>query len=287
MSKVSIRFFDDREVRAIWDEQNSKWWYSIIDIISILTDSKSPRKYWSVMKTRLKKEWNQLTTKCSQLKLESSDGKKYATDCFSQDDILEVIKLIPWKNSIKFLDWFTYNDNSIDWQSKLKAYNLFESNLINEFEIGTSKWLQQIHAYLFGWLYDFAWKIRQKNISKWGFRFASAEFLEDTLKDIEKMPENTFEEIINKYIEMNIAHPFMEWNGRSARIWLDLIFKKQLKKCVDWSQISKNYYMSAMIESPKNIDNITNLIKNALTPEIHSREMYMKWIDYSYYYEEE
>lgn len=287
MSKVSIRFFDDREVRAIWDEQNSKWWYSIIDIISILTDSKSPRKYWSVMKTRLKKEWNQLTTKCSQLKLESSDGKKYATDCFSQDDILEVIKLIPWKNSIKFLDWFTYNDNSIDWQSKLKAYNLFESNLINEFEIGTSKWLQQIHAYLFGWLYDFAWKIRQKNISKWGFRFASAEFLEDTLKDIEKMPENTFEEIINKYIEMNIAHPFMEWNGRSARIWLDLIFKKQLKKCVDWSQISKNYYMSAIIESPKNIDNITNLIKNALTPEIHSREMYMKWIDYSYYYEEE
>ncbi len=287
MSKVSIRFFDDREVRAIWDEQNSKWWYSIIDIISILTDSKSPRKYWSVMKTRLKKEWNQLTTKCSQLKLESSDGKKYATDCFSQDDILEVIKLIPWKNSIKFLDWFTYNDNSIDWQSKLKAYNLFESNLINEFEIGTSKWLQQIHAYLFGWLYDFAWKIRQKNISKWGFRFASAEFLEDTLKDIEKMPENTFEEIINKYIEMNIAHLFMEWNGRSARIWLDLIFKKQLKKCVDWSQISKNDYMKAMIESPKNTDNITNLIKNALTPEIHSREMYMKWIDYSYYYEEE
>ena len=136
---------------------------------------------------RLKQKSFQLTTKCSQLKLESSDGKKYATDCFSQDDILEVIKLIPWKNSIKFLDWFTYSDNSIDWKSKLKAYNLFESNLINEFEIGTSKWLQQIHAYLFWWLYDFAWKIRQKNISKWGFRFASAEFLENTLKDIEKM----------------------------------------------------------------------------------------------------
>jgi len=101
------------------------------------------------------------------------------------------------------------------------------------------------------------------------------------------MPENTFEEIINKYIEMNIAHPFIEWNGRSARIWLDLILKKQLKKCVDWSGISKNDYMNAMIESPKNIDKITSLIKNALTPEIHSREMYMKWIDYSYYYEED
>ena len=232
MSKVSIRFFDDREVRAIWDDENSKWWYSIIDIISILTYSIAPRKYWSVMKTRLKKEGNQLTTKCSQLKLESSDWKKYATDCFSQDDILEVIKLIPWKNSIKFLDWFTYSDNSIDWQSKLKAYNLFESNLINEFEIGTSKGLQQIHAYLFGWLYDFAGKIRQKNISKWGFRFASAEFLENTLVEIEKMPENTFEEILSKYVEINIAHPFMEWNGRTARIWLDLILKKNLKKCV-------------------------------------------------------
>lgn len=163
MTKVSIRFFDDREVRAIWDEQNSKWWYSIIDIIAILTDSKSSRKYWSVMKIRLKKDWNQLTTKCSQLKLESSDGKKYATDCFSQDDILEVIKLIPWKNSIKFLDWFIYSDNSIDWKSKLKAYNLFESNLINEFEIGTSKWLQQIHAYLFWWLYD----CNGRKSSKW------------------------------------------------------------------------------------------------------------------------
>lgn len=287
MTKVSIRFFDDREVRAIWDEQNSKWWYSIIDIIAILTDSKSSRKYWSVMKIRLKKDWNQLTTKCSQLKLESSDGKKYATDCFSQDDILEVIKLIPWKNSIKFLDWFTYSDNSIDWKSKLKAYNLFESNLINEFEIGTSKWLQQIHAYLFWWLYDFAWKIRQKNISKWGFRFASAEFLENTLKEIEKMPENTFEDIINKYIEINIAHPFMEWNWRSARIWLDLILKKQLKKCVDWSQISKNDYMIAMVESPQSDDKITKLVKNALTSDINSREMFMKWIDYSYYYEEE
>lgn len=287
MSRVSIRFFDDREVRAVWDEQNSKWWFSVIDIITVITDSNNPRKYWSVMKTRLKKDWNQLTTKCSQLKLESSDWKKYLTDCFSQDDIIEIIKIIPSKKSIKFLNWFTYSDNSIDWQSKKKAYTLFESNLIGDIEVWTMKGLQQIHAYLFGWLYDFAGKIRQKNISKWGFRFASAEFLENTLREIEKMPENTFEEILGKYIEMNIAHPFMEWNGRSARIWLDLILKKQLKKCVDWSQISKNDYMSAMIESPQNADTITTLVKNALTPEIHSREMFMKWIDYSYYYEEE
>lgn len=287
MSKVSIRFFDDREVRALWDDENSKWWFSIVDIIAILTESTNPRKYWSVMKTRLKKQWNELTTKCSQLKLISTDGKKYATDCFSQDDILEVVKLVPGKNALKFLDWFTYSDNSIDGQSKLKAYNLFESSMIHSIEVGTSKGLQQIHAYLFGGLYDFAGKIRQKNISKWGFRFASAEYLSETLQDIEQMPENTLEEIVEKYIEMNIAHPFMEGNGRSARIWLDLILKKQLKRCVDWSQISKSDYMSAMIQSPTNAQVIHTLIEHALTDEIDSREMYMKGIDYSYYYEEE
>lgn len=118
------------------------------------------------MKTRLKKEESQLTTKCSQLKLVSADGKKYATDCFSQDDIIEVIKMIPSKKSMKFLDWFTYSDNSIDGQSKLKAYALFESSLIESIDAGTTKGLQQIHAYLFGGLYDFAGQIRRKNISK-------------------------------------------------------------------------------------------------------------------------
>ncbi len=146
--------------------------------------------------------------------------------------------------------------------------------------------MQQIHAYLFGGLYDFAGKIRQKNISKSGFQFAMAQFLDNTLKEIEQMPENTFEEIVNKYIEMNIAHPFMEGNGRSTRIWLDLILKKHIAKCVDWSKISKNDYMDAMIESPTNSIIITNFLKNALTNEINSREMFMKGIDYSYYYEE-
>ena len=129
---------------------------------------------------------------------------------------------------MKFLDWFLYSDNTIDGQSKKKAYTLFESNLINEFEIGTMKGLKQIHAYLFGGLYDFAGKIRQKNISKGGFQFANAQFLDTTLKTIEKMSEDSFEAIIKKYIEMNIAHPFMECNGRSTRIWLDLILKKQI-----------------------------------------------------------
>ncbi len=284
--KISIRFFDNREVRAVWDDAQSKWWYSIVDVITILTESANPRKYWSVLKTRLKKEGNQLTTKCSQLKLVSADGKKYATDCFSQDDIIEVIKLIPGKKTMKFLDWFTYSDNSIDGQSKLKAYALFESSFINNIEVGTTRGLQQIHAYLFGGLYDFAGQIRQKNISKGGFQFAMAQYLDDTLRTIEKMPENSFDAIVDKYIEMNVAHPFLEGNGRSTRIWLDLIFKKQLKKCVDWSKIQKNDYLNAMTESTTTGDMIRHLLQGALTDEIESREMFMKGVDYSYYYEE-
>jgi len=202
------------------------------------------------------------------------------------EGIITLWKTFPWTKANRFIEWFTYSDESIDWKSKIKAYALFKSSLIDDVEGGTIKGLQQIHAYLFGGLYDFAGQIRQKNISKGGFQFAMVQYLENTLKEIEKMPENTFEEIVNKYIETNIAHPFMEGNGRSTRIWLDLILKKQLSKCVDWSKIGKNDYMNAMVESPANSVKITNLLKNALTDEINSREMFMKWIDYSYYYEE-
>ncbi len=285
--KISIRFFDDREVRAVWDEKNSKWWFSVVDIVAAITDSPRPRVYWGTLKSRLKTKNIELYSKCIQLKLVSTDGKKYATDCFSQDNITEVVKMIPSKKSIKFLDWFTYSDNSIDGQSKKKAYALFESSLIQEIEVGTVKGLQQIHAYLFGGLYDFARQIRKKNISKGGFHFAMAQYLESTLQEIDQMPENTFEQIADKYVEMNIAHPFMEGNGRSARVWLDLLLKNRLKRCVDWSKIGKNDYMNAMVQSPSNSKEIKNLLKNALTDEIDSREMFMKGIDYSYYYEEE
>lgn len=286
-NKISIRFFDDREVRAVWDEENSKWWFSIVDIAAAITDSPRPRVYWGTLKNRLKTKNSQLYSKCIQLKLVSADGKKYATDCFSQDDIIEVVKTIPSKKSIEFLDWFTYSDNSIDGKSKAKAYALFESSLIDSIEIGTTNGLQQIHAYLFGGLYDFAGKIRQKNISKNGFRFAAAQYLDNTLKQLEQMPEETFEQMADKYVEMNIAHPFMEGNGRSTRIWFDLMLKKNLKKCVDWSKIGKKDYINAMTQSPQDNMEIKNLLKKALTNKIKSREMFMKGIDYSYYYEED
>lgn len=287
--KISIRFFDDREVRAVWDEENAKWWFSVLDIIAVLTDQDDytkARNYWKYLKAKLKKENSQVVSNTTQLKLVASDGKKYLSDMLDYEGIIALGKTFPGTKANRFIEWFTYSDETIDGKSKTKAYALFESSLINEIEVGTTKGLQQIHAYLFGGLYDFAGQIRQKNISKGGFQFALAQHLENTLKQIEQMPEETFDQIADKYIEMNIAHPFMEGNGRTTRIWLDLILKKRLKKCVDWSQIGKNDYMNAMIQSPKDGNEIKKLLKNALTDEINSREMFMKGIDYSYYYEE-
>lgn len=288
-TKISIRFFDDREVRAIWDEENSKWWFSVLDIVGVLNeenDYNKVRNYWKYLKTKLKKENSELVSATNQLKLLAPDGKKRLTDTLDSDGVIELAKEFPNKKAMKFLDWFLYSDNTIDGQSKKKAYTLFESNLINEFQVGTTKGLQQIHAYLFGGLYDFAGQIRQKNISKGGFHFAVSRYLDETLKQIEKMPETNFKEIVDKYIEMNIAHPFMEGNGRSTRIWLDLILKKQLKKCVDWSKISKQDYMNAMMLSPTKSNVLKTLLENSLTSKINDREMFMKGIDYSYYYEE-
>lgn len=287
MSKVSIRFYNDCEVRAIWDEEKSKWWFSAVDIIAAITESSNPRKYWSVMKTRLKKTNSELTTRCSQLKLVSADGKRYATDCFLQDDITILVKLIPNKKATDFLDWFTYSDNTIDGQSRKKAYSLFESGLLNSLEPGTIKCLQQIHAYLFGGLYEFAGQIRSKNISKGGFNFANALHFSIILPNIEKMPETTFDEIVDKYVEINVAHPFMEGNGRSTRIWLDLMFRRSMKMCIDWSKIDKNDYLNAMRKSVVESSEIKSLLKSALTNKINDRETFMKGIDYSYYYEQE
>jgi len=288
-AKISICFFDDREVRAIWDEENNKWWFSVLDIVAVLTDQNDytkTRNYWKYLKARLKKENSQVVSVTTQLKLLAPDGKRRFADMLDNNCIIALGKEFPGKKANRFIEWFTYSDESIDGKSKLKAYALFESSFIESIEVGTVKGLQQIHAYLFGGLYDFAGQIRQKNISIGGFQFAESRFLGDTLKQIQEMPETTFGEIVDKYVEMNIAHPFMEGNGRSTRIWLDLMLKKYIKKCVDWSKIVKRDYMNAMMLSPTNSSLLKTLLNNALTPKINDREMFMKGIDYSYYYEE-
>ena len=289
MQKISIRFFDDREVRAVWDEQNAKWLFSVLDIVALLTDQDDytkTRNYWKYLKAKLKKENSQVVSATTQLKFLAPDGKKRLADMLDYTGIIALGKEFPGKKANRFIDWFTFSDESIDGKSKTKAYALFESSFINNIEVGTTKGLQQIHGYLFGGLYDFAGQIRQKNISKGGFLFAVSRFLGETLKQIEAIPETTFDEIVNKYVEMNIAHPFKEGNGRSTRIWLDLILKKRLKKCVDWSKISKRDYMNAMMLSPTQSSVLKTLLENALTTKIYDREMFMKGIDYSYYYEE-
>lgn len=169
--------------------------------------------------------------------------------------------------------------------SKKKATELFNSDLLNNLEVGTFKSLAQIHKFLFDEIYDFAGKIRDVNIAKGNFRFAPLMYLEQSLTNIDKMPQKTFEEIIKKYVEMNIAHPFREGNGRSMRIWLDTILKKELGKVIDWSKVDKEDYLLAMERSPIKDVELKVLLENALTNDINNREIYMKGIDASYHYE--
>ena len=290
MSKKSIRFYNDRKVRAVWDEDNSKWWFAATDIVRAINDEddyKKCRNYWKYLKGKLAKDGVQLVSVTNHFKFEAPDGKQRSADALDAECVQTVAKHYPNNRANAFLDWFTYSDTTIDGQSQKKAYTLFESGLLESLKPGTVKTLQQIHAYLFGGLYDFAGKIRNKTISKGNTIFCLAEYLHQNLETIEKMPESTFDEIVDKYVEMNVAHPFMEGNGRSTRIWLDLIFKKRLGQCVDWSKIGKRAYLDAMIESQNDSTKIKQLLSQAMTDKINDRETFMKGIDYSYYYEQE
>ena len=290
MSRISIRFFNDREVRAVWDETNSKWWFSVLDVVGVLNaqdDYTKNRNYWKYLKTKLKKEESQLVSDTNQLKMTAADGKRYLTDVLDYNGVISLARSFPNARASRFVEWFTNSDETIDGRSKSKAYALFESSLIDNIEVGTVKGLKQIHGYLFGGLYDFAGQIRTKTISKGDFTFCLAEYLGRELQKIESMPEDTFDQIVAKYVEMNVAHPFMEGNGRSTRIWFDLILKKRLRKCVDWSRINKKEYLQAMQDSVVNTAPVQRLLASALTDKINDRETFMKGIDYSYYYEQE
>jgi len=174
---------------------------------------------------------------------------------------------------------------NIDKISLENAFRLFESGDINNFETGTSRGLQQIHRYLFNGLYDFAGQLRSKNISKGNFRFANALYINEILAEIEQMPENTFDEIMAKYVEMNIAHPFMDGNGRTMRIWLDMLLKMKLKKMLNWQFVDKSLYLRAMERSPINDLEIKTLLSTNLTDEINKQEIIFKNLEQSYYYE--
>ncbi len=290
MNKKSIRFYKDREVRAVWDEENGKWWFAATDIVRAINEEDDYVKagnYWRWLKKKLTMDGILLVSVTHEFKFEAPDGKQRAADALDASCVQTLAKHYPNNRANAFLDWFTYSDNTIDGQSRKKAYTLWESNLVADKDVGTVKALQQIHAYLFGGLYDFAGKIRTKTIAKGNTLFCLAEHLHSFLNTVEQMPETTYDEIVDKYVEMNAAHPFMEGNGRSTRIWLDMIFKKRLKMCIDWSKIDKREYLDAMIESHTDSSHIHRLLKTALTDRIDDRELFMKGIDYSYYYEQE
>ncbi len=290
MSKKSIRFFNDREVRAVWDDENSCWWFSATDVVRAINDEPDYTKagnYWRWLKRKLRQEGIELVSATHGFKFEAPDGKQRIADVLNSEGVILIAKHYPNNRASKFLDWFTYSEDTIDGQSRKKAYTLFESGLLNSLEPGSIKCLQQIHAYLFGGLHEFAGQIRTKNISKGGFTFANCLHFPTILPTIERMPETTLDEITDKYVEMNVVHPFMEGNGRSTRIWLDLMLRRSLKRCVDWSRIDKNEYLGAMRESVVDSTYIKALLRGALTDRINNREMFMKGIDYSYYYEEE
>ena len=289
-NKKSIRFFKDREVRAVWSDAESKWYFSATDVVRAINNESDYVKagnYWRWLKKKLNADGIQLVSDTHDFKFQAPDGKQRKADVLDAEGVQLLAKHYPNSRANEFLDWFTYSDNSIDGQSRKKAYSLWESNLIAENEVGTVKALQKIHAFLFGGLYDFAGKIRTKTISKGGTLFCRAEYLPQNLEIIEQMPQTTFDEIVDKYVEMNMAHPFMEGNGRSTRIWLDIIFKQSLKQCVDWSKIDKKAYLNAMHASTTDSKPIKSLLKQALTNQIADRELFMKGIDYSYYYEQE
>lgn len=281
-TKTSIRFFNKTPVRARWDEQTSSWWYAATDLIEAFVVSNNPRVYWNAFKKRNP----ELSAFCRQLKLTAGDGKRYNTDCLNEKGVRQLVLTLPIRSKQAVLDWLQGLSDPIDEQSKRRAYELYENTILDEIEVGTVKGLQQIHAFLFDGLYDFAGKIRDKNISKGGFAFANCAFFADTIQKINEMPDHTVDEIFEKYVEMNIMHPFMEGNGRATRIWLDVLLKERVQKCVDWQLIDKQEYLQAMEKSPVDATAIKRLIIGALTEQIDDRSVYLKGIDYSYYYEE-
>ena len=280
--KTSIRFFNNKPVRSRYDAETSSWLMCAVDLIDAIVETNNARIYWYTIKRRRP----ELVAFCKQLKMRAADSKIYNTDCLTEEGINLLLLLLPIKNKLAIQEWIKGKNNPLDEQSKHRAYELFDSDIINNIEVGTINGLQQIHSFLFGGLYSFAGQIREKNISKDNFMFGNALYLHETLSKIEKMPEVTFDNIVEKYVEMNIAHPFMEGNGRATRIWLDLIFKKNLSMVIDWSKIKKEEYLDAMRVSVYSDKQIKALLKSALATDINSRELFMKGIDYSYYYEE-
>ena len=287
--KVSVRFYGDSLVRAVWDDCSSRWLFSLVDVVGAVngvSDHEKNRNYYKYLKGKLRREDNKLVSATNRLKLEAPDGKRRMTDVADMNTIIAIAAHFPGTRAVPFVAWLTGSEDCLDGRSRAKAYTLFDGNILDSIETGSLRGLCQIHAYLFGGLYPFAGQVRTANIAKGGFRFAAARFLPTTLEHVERMPETTFDNIIDKYVEMNIAHPFLEGNGRAMRIWLDMMLRRSIGRCVDWSLVPKGDYLDAMRHSVTDPTMIKDILARALTDRIADRETFMKGIDYSYYYEQ-
>lgn len=282
VEKTSIRFFNNQKVRARYNLELNKWFFCASDIISSLIKTNNARKYWNAFKRR----HSDINEYVKPIKLTADDGKIYLTDSLDEYGIKILLSYMKTTDSDYFYKWIRGLNNKEDELSRLKAYELYDNGLLLKLEAGKTKSLLEIHKYLFDGIYDFAGKVRNKNIKKGNFAFANQMYLSEALEKIDNMKDNTFDEIIDKYIEINIAHPFMEGNGRSMRIWLDLMLIKRLNKCIDWSKVDKNTYLSAMEKSVIDGTCIKEILNNAIVDYTNDRETFIKGIDYSYYYEE-
>ena len=281
--KTSIRYFNNKKVRSRYDCDLNKWYYSASDIISSLLNTSNSRKYWNTFKNR----HSILKSYVKIIKMTADDGKIYQTDSLDEEGIKVLLSLIKNIDLVGYFNkWIKGLNNKEDELSRLKSYELYDNNILLNMEAGKFKSLSEIHKYIFDGIYDFAGKIRDKNIKKKNFAFANAMYLNEIIGKIDDMDDSNFTSIVDKYIEMNIAHPFMEGNGRSMRIWLDLLFIKRLNKCIDWSKIDKTKYLDAMEKSVIDDELIKELLQNALVDYTNDREVFIKGIDYSYYYEE-
>lgn len=282
VEKTSIRFFNNQKVRARYNYEYNKWFFSASDIISSLIKTNNARKYWNAFKRR----HISINEYVKKIKLTADDGKIYLTDTLDELGVKLLLSYLKTSDTDYFYKWIKGLNNKEDELSRLKAYELYDNGLLLKLDAGKISSLIEIHKYLFDGIYDFAGIIRNKNIKKGNFAFANQMYLPEILMKIENMKDLTFDEIIDKYIEINIAHPFMEGNGRSMRIWLDLLLIKRLNRCIDWSKIDKNSYLKLMEESVINDKPIKDLLKSALIDYTNDREVFIKGIDYSYYYEE-
>lgn len=276
-----VKILNGKTVRIVWSEPASTFLYSATDLVLAFANSKNPRIYWNAIKRR----HPEIRKYCSQAKLLAADEKQYKSDVLTCDGINELVLILKHPNRRYLIDWIRGSNEPVNEQAKKRAYDLFGTNILKTDEIGTFIGLRKIHAYLFDGLYKNVGRVRTKNVVKNGVEYANYTFLKQILTHIDSMSSNTFDEIVEKYVEMNIAYPFLDGCEQSMRIWLDQMLKNKLEKCINWAKVKREDYLEAMKESPYNDSQIKKVLKRAISIKILDKNVYQTGLDSSFFYE--